>query len=118
MWLEKTLDPLLFLIQTVFYSVILYNTSQETSQKWCMSILSTRGLFLGLNHKLMCSYVASPPPSSTIGTCVKMEHHKYWDSPLIHLAFIATLQWAAAYARMRGLVCRKVEGKDLNAGMP
>ena len=53
-----------------------------------------------------------------IGTCVGMEHHKYWDSPLIHLTFVSTLRWAAAYARMRGLVCRKVEGKDLNAGMP
>ena len=42
-----------------------------------------------------------------IGTCVKMEHHKYWDSPLIHLTFVSTLRWAAAYARMHSLVCRR-----------
>ena len=42
-----------------------------------------------------------------IGTCVKMEHHKYWDSPLIHLTFVSTLRWAAAYARIHSLVCRR-----------
>ena len=42
-----------------------------------------------------------------IGTCVGMEHHKYWDSPLIHLTFVSTLRWAAAYARMHSLVCRR-----------
>ena len=58
MWLEKTLDILLLLIHTLFYSVTLYNTctSQETLRRWCMSILSTRLLFWGLNHKLICSY--------------------------------------------------------------
>ena len=44
-----------------------------------------------------------------IGTCVKMEHHKYWDSPLIYLVFVVALQYLDRRLRW-------VDGKDLNAG--
>ena len=84
MWLEKTLDILLLLIHTVFYSVALYNTYQETLQRWCMSILSTRFLFFGLNHRLICSVLTIPliSPSSTHWYLCKEAVPKILGSPV------------------------------------
>lgn len=43
-------------------------------------------------------------PLARIPTCLQEGHLKRWKPPIIHLAFLVTFQWAAAYARKHNLV--------------